>query len=105
MDCDVCHGKGLVTLNWADAEPDYALCLCPVGLDMRGEVGPGKRQPFALWQVWAARAQVDPSRIVLLEEALTPSELQACGFGLPARPTLMASVAAAAQSKNAKDRR
>lgn len=80
MICRVCANKGITAVPWLDAPDDYALCLCTIGLDMRREV-----HGYALWQVWASREGVDPSRIFLLEEILTPAELRAWGLTVPAQ--------------------
>lgn len=82
MSCATCGDKGMVTLNWSDAPPDYAVCLCPIGLGMRAERNNGKAVA-PLWLVWASLHQVQPSRIYLLEEALTPDELRAAAFTAP----------------------
>lgn len=78
--CTTCNGKGLAVANWDGSPPDYAVCLCPMGVQMRTDVNGGKQTGFALWQVWAYTNQVDPSRIFLLEEVLTPAELAARGL-------------------------
>lgn len=74
MNCGVCGDRGLVKLNWADAEPDFGVCLCLEGLRMRVDRNNGNAVA-PLWMLWCAREQVDPSRIFLLEEVLTPAEL------------------------------
>jgi hypothetical protein len=101
MDCDICAGKGLVTLNWADAPPEYAVCLCQQGLAMRVT----RDGSFALWEVWAAREGVDPSRVWRLEDVLTPEELRERGVGQPVEHDAVSAIAEAARAKNAKARR
>jgi hypothetical protein len=74
MTCEVCGDKGLVRLNWADAPDDYAVCLCEEGLRLRVDRNNGK-SVAPLWLVWCGREQIDPSRMFLIEEVLTPDEL------------------------------
>jgi hypothetical protein len=74
MNCEVCSDKGIVRVNWADAPDDYAVCLCEEGLRLRVDRNHGKTVS-TLWMVWCAREQIDPSRMFLIEEVLTPDEL------------------------------
>jgi len=98
MSCPVCRDKGIVTVNWSDAEPDYALCLCGAGWDMR-RTRNMRETGSALWMLWASREQIDPVRIVMLEDVLTPDELRERGFNLePVAP--LDAVAAAARAKS-----
>lgn len=83
MTCAMCGDKGLVKVNWSDAPPDYAVCLCPVGENYRFAVNAGKPvEPQ--WLVWCARNGVDPAQMFLLEEVLTADELREAGFAAPA---------------------
>jgi hypothetical protein len=77
--CEVCHDHGVVKLNWSDAPPEYGICLCPFGLELRIARNV-HRAVTPLWQVWAAREQVDPSLVWYLEDVLTPAELAERGF-------------------------
>lgn len=83
MICHSCGDKGMIRVPWTDdkAEDDFAICLCDVGQDMRNTRNAGKETGYALWQVWCAQNQVQPSRIYLMEEILTPAELAERGFG------------------------
>jgi hypothetical protein len=81
MNCQHCGDVGMIRVPWSDAPDDFAVCLCQAGQSMRQENN-YKETGFALWQVWAAREQIDPSRIFLLEEILTPAELAERGFKL-----------------------
>lgn len=81
MSCSVCSDKGLVRLNWADADPDFAVCLCEMGLRLRVNRNEG-RDVAPLWHVWCAREQIDPSRVFLVEDVLTPAELAERGLSL-----------------------
>lgn len=85
--CSTCDDKGIIRVTWNDAPDDYAVCLCPIGQAMRSESNAGKLTGYALWQVWAFREQVDPSRVFFLEEVLTPTELAAKGFQKPVETT------------------
>lgn len=78
--CGICADKGIVKVNWEDAPPDFAVCLCRVGLDMRANRNAG-REAIPLWHVWCAREQVSHDRVFLLEDVLTPEELADAGFG------------------------
>lgn len=105
MNCQSCADLGMIRVPWADAPANFAICLCLAGLEMRQTRNANKETGFALWQVWAAREQVDPSRVFLLEEILTPAELAERGFALPAQPTALAREAAllaAGKSKRVK---
>lgn len=79
MSCENCGDKGVTVLNWTDAPPDFAVCLCSTGLDMRATANEGKAT-VPLWRVWCAVHQVDPSRVLMLEAVHTPDELAALGF-------------------------
>ena len=79
MRCDSCDSKGVIVLNWADAPEEYALCLCPMGRQMRRQDNTGRRT-VPLWEVWAAAHQVEPERVWRLEDVLSVEELQARGF-------------------------
>jgi hypothetical protein len=79
--CSTCQDKGLVRVNWQDADPDFAVCLCATGLSLRVD----RNYTAAVsprWHVWCAREQVDPSRVWMLEDILTPQELAERGFGV-----------------------
>jgi hypothetical protein len=80
MTCANCDDKGLTVLNWTDAEPDYAVCLCSVGQELRRSTNEGKTT-VALWRLWCAVHQVDPSRVRLLEDVHSVEELVQLGFG------------------------
>ena len=82
MTCASCGDHGIIRCEWSNAEPDFALCLCRSGQDMRRDENCGT-PTAALWQVWCARNQIAPSRIFLMEEVLTPAELQQRGFSQP----------------------
>lgn len=102
MTCPVCAGKGLVRLNWADAAEEYAVCLCDVGQALRSTQN-YQAIVVPLWQVWAAREHVDPSRIVMLEDVLTVEELAERGFRVaPDADTREAALLAAGRSKRPK---
>lgn len=85
MSCQHCGDKGLVTLNWSNTSPDYGLCLCSVGLQLRREDNAGK-PCVPLWRVWCAREQVDPARVLRLEDVLLEDELRERGWLLGAPP-------------------
>lgn len=81
MTCAVCNNHGIVKLNWSDAPEEYALCLCASGLALRRQEKP--EDTWFPWQVWAAKSGVEPSKVFLLEEVLTPEELRERGLSLP----------------------
>ena len=82
--CETCCDKGLVIVNWTDAEPDYAVCLCHAAQWYRSNRNAGREVAAYGWQVWAARHQVEPSRVVMLEDVLTAEEMAECGLSQPA---------------------
>lgn len=79
MTCSSCQDKGIIRLNWADAPEDFALCLCRVGQVMRSDVNHG-RKTSPRWYAWCGMNNVDVSRVVLIEDVLTPAELSERGF-------------------------
>lgn len=93
MNCQSCADVGVIRVPWADAPDDFALCLCAAGTEMRSDCS-HKPTAFALWQLWAAREQIDPSRVFLLEEILTPPELAARGFTTAVQSPVAAQEAA-----------
>ena len=106
MNCQSCADLGMIRVPWSDAPDDFAICLCEAGQSMRRSWNPDEdRSRFAVWQLWAAREQVDPSRVFFLEEVLTPQELAERGFDRSATPTAVAREAAllaAGKSKRVK---
>lgn len=84
MICRSCGDKGLIRVEWSDAPDDYAICLCLTGLALRNDTNAGKHTGYALWQAVVAQRQIDPAHVFLIEEILTPAELAARGFHLPA---------------------
>ena len=73
--CGTCADKGIVRLNWEDAPDDFAVCLCEAGLRLRTNRNDGHKV-IPLWQVWCARERVDPERVFMVEDVLTPDELR-----------------------------
>jgi hypothetical protein len=86
--CPHCGGIGLIWINWADYEGprEIAVCLCSKGLQLRSTKNAGKETGVAAWQVWAYGQGLDPERIYMLEDVLSPEDLQARGFGAVAAP-------------------
>ena len=79
VSCVHCADKGLTCLNWADAPEDYAVCLCKAGQLMR-QTGNHRKATVPLWRVWCAKWQVDPERVLLIEDVLSADELRARGL-------------------------
>jgi hypothetical protein len=77
--CPHCDNKGIIRLNWADAPDDYAVCLCPVGLDLRSTDNNG-HAVAPRWWLWAARNHIPLERVFLAEDVLTPEELAERGW-------------------------
>lgn len=105
MNCQVCADHGMVKLNWSDAPTEYGICLCQIGRELR--ISRNVRSKVTpLWQVWAAREQVDPSLVWMLEDVLTPAELTELGFhgvvGEPSAESREAALMAAGKSKRVK---
>src|SRR5687767_3596362 len=74
MTCPTCDDRGMVRVNWKDADEDYAVCLCAVGERLRRTTNHGK-PCLPGWRVWAAQQGVDPTRVVMIEDVLTSEEL------------------------------
>jgi hypothetical protein len=81
VSCDVCGGLGMLILEWTDAPSDFAVCLCQAGQVYRTATN-NRAKTVPLWRVWCAREQVDPSRVFLLEDIYSPSELDAVGLSV-----------------------
>ena len=79
MSCPVCADRGIARIRYHSGDPDdFGVCLCAAGRPYRSERnGAGDLTPYGLWQVWAARAQVDPGRVFMIEELLDDAELAA----------------------------
>jgi len=80
MSCETCADHGVVKVNWNDAPEDYAVCLCQAGRNLRVTTNGYAKSVTPLWLLWAAREQVDPARVVMLEDIATPEEMQVWGF-------------------------
>lgn len=82
MTCEHCV-NGLRPLEWTDAKAgdpvDIAVCLCEAGQAYRLGQNCGRRT-VALWRVWCAAHQVDPSRVFMLEQVYSAAELAAVGL-------------------------
>lgn len=90
MSCRECEA-GVVPFVWeSNSKPDdaigaedlcFAMCLCEDGQKMRAyRNGMDERSDFALWQLWAAREQVDPARVFRLEDVFPADVLARAGF-------------------------
>ena len=102
MSCENCHDKGLTVLNWTDAEPDYAVCICAAGLALRVNRNVG-HTVLPLWHVWCAREQISPTRVYMLEDVLTAEELALVGLRVPAaEPAPEAALLALGRTKKAR---
>lgn len=102
MNCQVCQDKGIVTVNWADAPHEYAVCLCATGQALRSTSNFTSRVT-PLWVVWAAREGVNPSAVWMIEDVLTGEELTALGlFIAPVSLDREAALLAAGRSKGPK---
>lgn len=98
MTCTTCGDRGVVRVNWKDADEDYGVCLCLAGAGLRSERNAGK-PCVAGWRVWAAQRGVGPARVVMIEDVLSPSELAAKGFSELTVDTAMSAIAAAARGR------
>lgn len=82
MTCSACGDKGMILLNWSDADEEYAICVCSSGLALRNTRNNGLKVT-ALWEVWAIREHVHPSRIHRIEDVLTEDEMRERGLMKP----------------------
>lgn len=79
MNCPVCGDKGVVRVRYRDdSTDDFGVCLCGIGQGLRHDRNAlGKALNYFLWHIWAAREQVELSRMFMVEELLTDDELAA----------------------------
>ena len=99
--CPVCGGAvGIVRVRYHDGAPDaFGVCFCPAGLQMRNTTNGATRTAYPLWMLWAAREQVDPTQVAMVEELLTDAELAT----IPLPGTVPAtSIAAAMRTQKGK---
>lgn len=82
MNCSSCDDKGIIRLNWSDAPEDFAVCLCKAGLAWRVDTN-NDRKTNPMWHLWCGIKGIDISRVVLMEDVLTPAELAERGFVKP----------------------
>ncbi len=103
MTCQVCGGLGMLIQPWTDADPDYAICLCPASMWYRSDENAGRKTGYYGWQVWCAREQVDPARVFKLEDIYSAKELAAVGLSVrPVNFSREAALLAAGKRKAAK---
>jgi hypothetical protein len=86
--CASCDDIGVVPFVPFDGPADadvtandlhFGICLCDAGMDLRWDRNE-KARTVPRWQVWAAREQIQASRVCLVEEAFTAPELIAAGL-------------------------
>jgi hypothetical protein len=91
--CASCEDRGIVPFVPLDGPPDdavtaddlhFAICLCDVGKDLRWDKNE-KARTVPRWRVWAAKEQIQPSRVCLVEEAFSGAELIAAGLAAERR--------------------
>lgn len=103
MTCGACQGLGFWPfVDTANPKPDaeitvddllFAVCLCEAGLRWRRRENHGiKVDP--LWVVWCAKEQVNPNRVCMIEDVMSPEQLQERGLTRPAQPTAVSREAA-----------
>jgi hypothetical protein len=82
MTCENCADKGLIKANFADAPTGhYAVCLCPAGRAWRKADNMGTPcEPQ--WVVWAHAHQVPLDHIWLIEDIVSPEELDERGLSV-----------------------
>jgi hypothetical protein len=99
-DCVTCPYclDGLLPVEWTDAEPDWAVCLCAAGQALRVASNQGKAT-VPRWRLWAARWGVDPARVYLLEAIYTPQELAAVGLAVSGPVSVEAALLAAGRKR------
>ena len=69
-------------MDWTDAPPDFAICLCPAGRWYRSDRNAGKTTGFYGWQLWAAVHQVPFERVWMIEDVVSAGELAERGLGV-----------------------
>jgi hypothetical protein len=103
MNCEVCGDLGMLVQPWTDAEPDFAICLCPAADWYRSDENRGRKVAAHGWQVWCAVHQVDPARVFRLEDIYSAKELAAVGLSVRrANVSSEAALLAAGRGRKAK---
>jgi hypothetical protein len=70
--CPLCADRGLVRVRYHDgAVDDFGICLCLAGQRYRSDPNVG----YPMWQLWAAREQVDLAHVWMVEDLLDEAEL------------------------------
>jgi hypothetical protein len=86
--CASCEDRGIVPFVPLAGPPDdavtaddlhFAICLCDAGKDLQWDKNE-KARTVPRWRVWAAREQIQPSRVCLVEDAFTAADLIAAGL-------------------------
>jgi hypothetical protein len=76
MNCAACEDRGVIRFRYHDGSPDeFGVCLCRAASGLRSNANAGKRTGIYGWHVWAAREQIDPARVFLVEELLDDDEM------------------------------
>jgi hypothetical protein len=101
MSCTICADKGIAVVNSADADREFAVCVCPIGKSLRETRNAYRHTAYPRWKVWAAREGIDPARIHMLEDVLEEAELRAQGAPPPVTEPLD-PIAAAARARSRK---
>jgi hypothetical protein len=75
MNCQACEDRGLIRFRYHDGSPDeFGVCLCRAAAGLRSNASGDKRTGVYGWHVWAAREQIDPALVFLIEELLDADE-------------------------------
>lgn len=99
MTCKSCGDFGICVIFYEDNSTVYAICLCLAGEHWRRTQTFKGERTDPLWHVWAHQHGVPYSKIRMLEDAVTPEELQARGFTELSAAGSMDAIAAAARSR------
>ncbi len=102
MSCSICADKGIAIVNWADAEREFAVCVCPTGKSLRETQNAYRNTAYPRWKVWAAREGIDPAKIHMLEDVLEEAELRAQGLPPPTFEATLDPIAAASRARSRK---
>lgn len=77
MNCPLCGDHGIVRMkDHEGGEDEFAICLCAHGMAWRSDRNAvGNPSGYPKWLLWAAREQVNPALIVMVEDVADEADL------------------------------